>query len=1119
MIDKTTILAAFYSARTKKYGLRFFASVIAFGVIGFLIFPPLVKWILVDQLTEALHRPVSVERISINPYALTLQIEGLAIQEKGGGATVAGFDSLYANLAAASLLHGGPVLSEIRLEGPTFKIVRLADNRYNFSDLIDEFLAKPDSDSPTPAFSLNNIQISKGLLEFDDRPLGVKHRVDEIHLGIPFVSSMVYATDIFVEPAFSARIDGSDFLLKGKSKPFADSLESEFVLDLDNLQLAQYFDYVPFHLPIKLISGAVDSHLKLVFRQEKEQPATLMLSGTAALKGLAVNESAGAGVPLLTLKRLDLSVGSADLLNRKFLIDRLSLDSPEIYARVDSRGGINWLELLPAPSANSESVAKSTATPTWSLDEAKVSGGALRWLDASNGKPFRASIDAFNFDLKKLDGQGATPAEFDVSLRVNAEEWLNIELFSAKGGQLDLVKHDLSLGEVLTKGGRIMMRRAADGSLDWVKPPALGTVQTAQKQPDTSSPPWRLNIARYVGENIGLRFEDAAVSPASTQIIEGLGFELENLSTEPGQVLKLASRFKLNRKGKIEIGGSVKLFPLDADLKLDMKAVELLPLQPYFGEKLNIAVTRGQVALDGSLKLRQENSAAGTALAGGFSGRTTIGDFQSVDKASSEDFLKWKSLYFGNIDVRHHPDSVSVGEVALSDFFARVIVSPQGQLNLLQMVRQDEAAPATDTAKAADGQAVAPVPEVAKPVLPVKIGKVTLQGGSVRFTDNFVKPNYSANLKQLGGRVTGLSSDAASTAEVDLRGSYDNVAPLSITGRVNPLAAKPSLDLQAEIKSVEMTSLSPYSGKYAGYAIDKGKLSVFVKYKIENNKLEAENRVFIDQLTFGEPVESPDATKLPVMLAVSLLKNRNGEIDINLPISGSLDDPQFSVGGLIVQVIINLLGKAITSPFALLGLASGSDGELSSIEFDDGRHGITPAAQQRLEKLATALLDRPTLKLEIEGRVDREPDREGLKRVRIESKVAALKREEAVNAGSAVADSASDEVLVVSDQEYPVLLERAYRAEKFPKPRNLVGMVKTLPVAEMEKLMLTNSTVNDDDLRALGERRAKAVRDWLLNKDVSAERIFLLPSKIEASEANSDSAEKVRTSRANFSLK
>ncbi|MBV5337397.1 MAG: DUF748 domain-containing protein, partial [Deltaproteobacteria bacterium] len=315
----------------------------------------------------------------------------------------------------------------------------------------------------------------------------------------------------------------------------------------------------------------------------------------------------------------------------------------------------------------------------------------------------------------------------------------------------------------------------------------------------------------------------------------------------------------------------------------------------------------------------------------------------------------------------------------------------------MQIVRQDEstvtsvvpqvadttAMPATSTAaKSADGKAETPVtPAVAenKPLMPVKIGKITLQGGNVRFSDNFVKPNYTANLKKIGGRVSGLSTEPGSTASLELRGNYDNVAPLSVTAQINPLSAKPYLDLQAEIKGVELTPFSSYSGKYAGYAIEKGKLSLFVKYKIEDGQLVAENRVFIDQLTFGDRIESPDATKLPVNLAISLLKNRNGEIDLDLPISGSLDDPQFSIGGLVIKVIVNLFVKAVTSPFALIGSMFGGGEELSNVEFDFGRAVISPDSQKRLENLAKALVDRPSLRLEIEGRIDPENDREGLK--------------------------------------------------------------------------------------------------------------------------------------------
>ena len=1143
MIDKAKALAVLQSAKLKKYLIRAVLVFALIGVVGFLILPPVVKYFVLAKASEALHRTVDVKKISINPYALTMEVEGLSIQEREGSETFASFDSLYVNLQSASIFRGGPVVGEFRLVSPKVRIVRLSDTRYNFSDLMDEFMAQPKSEGPTPAFSINNIQLTGGSVEFDDRPVEEKHLVSDINISLPFVSSLAYATDIFVEPSFSATFNGSPLVIKGKSKPFSETRESEMALDLADLELDRFLDYSPIKLPIKMLSGKLDTKLSAVFRQEKEKPATLEISGALGIKDLNVKENSGAS--LLSFKQLDVSIAPSELLGGRYAVERVALASPEVHARVSKEGDINWIEFFRgelAKAQTKETLADDPAAVTksspagisWSLGQATISGGAVHWLDESHGEPFNAKIDNIEIDLRKLTSHNENPAEVDLSWRINAGEWLTVERFALKGGAIDLGKRQALIAEIETQGARSLLKRTKEGAIDWLKPPSLRAVEASQQD---ASDPWVLTVNKYHGEDIGLRVEDGAVSPAVVQSIENLSVDLENVTTVPGQVAKVASRFKLNKKGEVSVAGNVQPFPLTADLRLDLKGIELLPLQPYFSEKLNVEVTRGQVALSGDLQVRQEAAAKSDeapVLTGGFSGQATIGDFSAVDKLNSADFLRWKSFYFGKIDAKLKPESISIGEIALSDFFARVIVTPEGKLNLMQIVRQPDtgvvavvpdagAKPRPEEAKPApapEGQAVAQVvsPRENKPTMPIKIGKITLQGGTVRFTDNFVKPNYTANLRKIGGSVTGLSSEPGSIADLSLRGSYDDVAPLSLTAKINPLSAKPYLDLQAEVKGIELTSFSTYSGKYAGYAIDKGKLSVFVKYKIENDQLNAENRVFLDQLTFGEPVESPDATKLPVKLAIALLQNSKGEIDVNLPISGSLNDPQFSVGGLVVKVIVNLLVKAVTAPFALIGSMFGGGEELSNVEFAPGRASINDEAQKRLENLAKALVDRPNLKLEIEGRVDPEGDPEGLKVARIERKVRAMKREDMTKAG---VESESLAKIQVSDEEYPELLERVYRAEKFPKPRNMVGLVKSLPVTEMEKLILANSTVDEEDLVDLGDRRAKAVRDWLIEHEVSVDRIFLLPTQLGIGEAKpgKESDTKAKAARADFSLK
>jgi hypothetical protein len=457
--------------------------------------------------------------------------------------------------------------------------------------------------------------------------------------------------------------------------------------------------------------------------------------------------------------------------------------------------------------------------------------------------------------------------------------------------------------------------------------------------------------------------------------------------------------------------------------------------------------------------------------------------------------------------------AVNVGEVALTDFYSRLILSKEGRLNLQDIVRTSGGAgkPA-DTAMPVTAPKVAEAaPAAAKPAaLPVKIGKITLQGGTVNFSDFFVKPNYTVNVTKVAGRVSGLSSAADTVADLELRGSYANSAPVQVVGKLNPLAAKSFLDIKAEVKGVDLVPFSPYSGKYAGYHIDKGKLSLSVAYKLENKQLTAENHLFIDQLTFGDKVESPDATQLPVNLAIALLKNNRGEIDLNLPISGSLDDPEFSIGGLVIKVIVNLFVKAVTSPFALLGSMFGGGEELSNIEFGPGRATFDDAAAKRLEALAKALNERDSLKLEITGRADPEADKEGIKRVAIERAVKAEKLKDQLKKGD---EGTSVDTIEVAAAEYPVYLQRAYKEAKFPKPRNLIGMQKELPVEEMEKLMLTNLPATDDDVQQLALRRAENVQSWLIDEGkVPPERIFLVEPKTEA-------GEKGKASRVDFSLR
>jgi outer membrane protein OmpA-like peptidoglycan-associated protein len=379
----------------------------------------------------------------------------------------------------------------------------------------------------------------------------------------------------------------------------------------------------------------------------------------------------------------------------------------------------------------------------------------------------------------------------------------------------------------------------------------------------------------------------------------------------------------------------------------------------------------------------------------------------------------------------------------------------------------------------------------------IRIGQIALQGGNINFSDNFIKPNYSANLTGMNGSISELASDQETPAEVLLKGKLDNDAPVEITGKLNPLGPQLYLDLAASAHGIELARLTPYAAKYAGYSITKGKLSADVKYHVENGQLQAQNSLRLDQLTFGDKVDSPTATKLPVLLAVALLRNSRGEINLNLPVSGSLSDPEFSVGAVIARAFVNLLTKAITAPFSLLASAfsGSSDGELSYVEFAPGSSNLSADATKKLDTLAKALNDRPALTLDITGRIEPESDRDGVRHAYLDRRLRLQKIEDLRNQGSAI----QMRDVKIEPSEYAKYLERAYKAEKFDKPRNLIGFAKSLPAAEMEQLMLANAPVGETELKALADQRAMAVKRYLEQQGkVGNDRMFLVTPKLNA---------------------
>lgn len=1032
---------------------------LAFVVLGALALPPIVRHFAARALEEKFHRPVAIRELHINPLRLSATVGGFVMREKGGSADFLAVEELHANLEAASLFEGAPVLRELRVKSPVIRIVRRQDGTYNIDDIIAELL-KP-SDSPA-RYSLNNIQVEGGRIEFDDRPQNAQHLVSELKLVIPFLSNLPYEAEIFVKPVFAASVNGAPVQVSGELKPFSKTRESSVNIAVSALDLARYFEYIPLQQDIALPSGKLDASMEVDFSQPPGKPPTVALSGKAALRDVRL--TVAGGKPLASAALIAVDIQSADLTRKKAALRSMTLQQAEYH--------------LPGDRV--------------------VAANEVRGVEGSAN--FSATAQAMSLRELAVDGLSLKEAEAKSAL-------VEIGALALRGGNVDFAGRNAMLDEFTTSRGKLQFGRNAKGEIDLLTLFApQSSAPPAPQQAD--SKPWQFALKKLSLAEYGIRLTDAKPDEPVNLALDNISIEASEISSEKNRLAKLTLGLQANKTGSLAVAGTAGLNPLAANLGVELKGLKLKPFQPYFTDMLSIILTDGAVSAKGDLSLKTGASGSPEMA---FRGDAGISRLAAIDKEEEDDFLKWNSLSLKRIDLSTQPPRMDIAEVALTDFYSRLIINEDGTLNLQSVLK-----PARSKA-AAEAKASAPegenAPAATPPGYKVNVARFSLRNGQVDFSDYFIKPNYDAHLTSLGGAVTGLSSDPGVLAEVGLNGRVDNQGQLDINGRINPLAGNLFLDLVANLKDFELSSLEPYSAKYAGYGIQKGKLSFDVKYKIENRQLVAENHLFLNQLTFGDKVESPQATKLPVLLAVALLKDRNGNIDINLPISGSLDDPQFSVGGLVIKVIVNLVVKAVTAPFALIGSLFGGGEELDYLAFAPGRHELDRPAEAKLASLVKALQDRPGLKLDITGQVDPASDVEGLKQVQLEHKVKAQKFKELLKAEKAPASV--DEVKVES-AEYARYLTAAYQQEKIPnKPRNLVGLAKDLPVAEMEKLLLAHFQADADDLRELANHRAQAAKEYLTGTDrIEAERVFLLaPRTAKAGEETKGSP-----SRVNFSL-
>ncbi|MGR9073190.1 MAG: DUF748 domain-containing protein [Gammaproteobacteria bacterium] len=701
------------------------------------------------------------------------------------------------------------------------------------------------------------------------------------------------------------------------------------------------------------------------------------------------------------------------------------------------------------------------------------------------------SADGINFDLKRQDIRIDAFTLAGVNVDHQNKNWIKTPSLSIREIGVNLNKRKAAVARIASEGAAIEGWLGGDGRLNFeelfssAKQPQVEPVAPEDAGVEKKSAAWTAGIGEIDIKNYAVRFEDRRQRTPVVAELSPFNLNLKGVSTSPDAVLAIDLDSGFNNTGRIGIGGVTRLEPLSTELDLQIEQIALTAVQPYLDSATRLRLADGRFNTKGKLVYRKTNEKQDLSYAGD----VVIDNFASTDKIHGKDFVKWEKLSAAKLNFNLDPLRLRIEEVEASRPYARVIINSDKTTNISRVLSAADAPPA-DT-----GKSEAPAADK-KPGMDVEIGKVRLVDGSAYFADATVKPQFRRNITQLGGQISGLSSDPDSFARVAMDGKIEK-APVTIYGKVNPFNTE--MDMIMKFDNIDLKAFSPYSGKFAGYKIEKGKLSLDLNYRIVDKKLQAENNVILNQFTLGEKVDSPDAVSLPLSLAVALLKDRNGVINLDLPLIGDLEDPQFQIRSIIGKALLNLITKVVSSPFTLLGRLVGGGESMNVIEFGAGDSVLDQAAGQKLAQIAVALQKRPNLNLEITGKATRQQDWPVFAEELLTDRLKTMKTEQFWTFES------DPEKIVLNEETYNSLLRKAYLkdfengrggADVFGKDE----LESTENLAKAKQQLLERIEPDEDRLRQLAGQRAAAIRDYLVEYGgLPLKRIYIVSEKLEES--------------------
>lgn len=1110
-----------------------------YAVLGFYLLPAVLKSKIPDIIHEQTGREASVANIEFNPFKFIASIQGFKIEEKNGEPFV-GFENFMLDINGfQSLGQLALVVDEIALIKPAVHLAKGKDGKFNFEDMAKPKNKEEPKKDDGELFPLHLVKLSikEGKLSWDDKHFNkpVSEEIFPINLDV---------SDLSTEQGSKGKLDFNLALKSGGKLEWTTSaginpVFSEGGIKLDKLQLRKLLalalsDNDAFDLQgngLLNIDYKVEldkKNLKFDIKKSKLELRDFQFADKTTDKNLLKSPSIGIEtdcIATLANNNIDVVIKKAKLSSRDL---QFSNQAPE-----------------PISVSIPEFSHETDVTVTQTKDELKVAANkatlAIKNLLLNGLNQQKVEVKIPDLALETSYQLGLTQNAKDIHVSRGKFEFHDLHLaekgdnatlvkipaFGLSDMDVDLKNREVKIASITSKDAEFQAWLNPDGSLNYQKlvPTQEGkkvevtnpdyataktvdfkedvetaaNVATAAAQPVLPEKDWLLNVATLELNNYMVNFEDRSLKKKTTMIAKPINLKVNNITNKPEAKLPFQLDIGFNKTGSIKLKGDTVISPLSAKIDLDVKNIALRDFQPYVEKFARLYLLDGKFNVDGNLAIKQPPD---KPLDVKFKGNTGIASLLTRDKILNKDFVKWKNLTFKNVDVDLLANRYSAATLLIEKPFAKVTIRKDKTVNFSDIMVADKGVPdksakpvkPSKPAKTEKGKAT----QSAKPIF--KLDQVKIVEGSSDFADLSLILPFAAQIESLDGGAKGISSDQKSTVKVDLKGSAYDLAPVDIAGEISPYLG--NYDISIKFDGLPMPLVTPYMVQFAGYKIEKGKLTLGLRYQVEKGKLNASNSILIDQLELGEKVDNPNAVSLPLELAIALLKDSSGKIKLDVPLTGSLEDPKFSISGIIVDALVNVLTKIVTSPFNAIASLVGSEENLSVVGFGPGKYELDEKEMKKLDDVAKALKEKPVLNLEIKGAAFEEQDWPVLREDALLEQLKALKAEEmSKEEGRKV----GLEQFKLSEDDYNDLLADAF-IKRFPTmaEKSLLGTPKLLSPLTGDFYQVARQKMAElikpepKRLKDLASNRSQAIAKYMAQKGgIPNERIFILDSAVD----------------------